>query len=164
MQSCVSVRACIYLCAWLISHNCVHCVSCVTFLWFWKSISATCKDKIVGLNGSLVISTNLILRAKYERGLKIVPVATVTCVAGYGFLVDGNEQNAKTGKERLRAKSIAWKEKFIWRVENCLHLKCVYMYVCIESNVTMYMLPSWSGYAWKRDFKLNETFTWLITG
>lgn len=56
----------------------------------------------VGLNDlryyTKVISTNLILRAKYERELKIVPVATVTRVAGYGCLVDGDEEKTKRRK------------------------------------------------------------------
>lgn len=42
-----------------------------------------------------VISTNLILQAKYERELQIVAVATVTCVAGYGCLVDDEEKTKR---------------------------------------------------------------------
>lgn len=42
-----------------------------------------------------VLSKNLILWAKYEQELKIVPVASVTCVAGYGCLVDDEEERTK---------------------------------------------------------------------
>lgn len=58
--------------------------------------------EFVGLNDlrsyTKVISTNLILRAEDEPELKIVPVATLTCVAGYGCLVDGDEEKTKRRK------------------------------------------------------------------
>lgn len=81
----------------------VHLYNCI------KCAVQPARIKNFGLNDSHaeVISTNLILRAKYERELKIVPVATVTCIAGYGFLVDDNEEKTKTEKERLKGKSIA---------------------------------------------------------
>lgn len=54
-----------------------------------------------------VISTNLILQAKYERVLKIVPVATVTYVAGYGCLVDDDEEKTKRRGGGLERKDVA---------------------------------------------------------
>lgn len=61
-----------------------------------KSICAAARMEFVGLNDlhshTEVISTNLILQAKCERGLKIAPVATVTYVAGYGCLVDDDDE------------------------------------------------------------------------
>lgn len=67
------------------------------------------RRKCVGLNGvcssTKVISANLILRAEFE--LKIPPVATVTRVAGYGCLVDGDEEKPGGREERLEGKGVA---------------------------------------------------------
>ena len=48
----------------------------------------------------------------------------------------------------------------------CVHMfvvcgSCICLFVFI---VKMFKLLSWSGYTWKRDFNLNETFTWLNKG
>lgn len=53
-----------------------------------------------------VLSANLILRARYERELKIVPVATATCIAGYRCLVD--DDNDDDDEEEEKTKRREW--------------------------------------------------------